>query len=64
MKNWIANNEKEYVNKAIEFSRDSKKLSLIKKTILEKIFNTSSFDTIKFANQFEKEMWKIWKKNI
>ncbi len=63
MKNWIANNEEEYVNKAVEFSKDSKKLSLIKKKILEIIFYTSSFDTIKFANQFEKEMWKIWKKN-
>ena len=62
MKNWIAKNEQEYVNKAIEFSKDFKKLSLIKKKLLDTIFNTSSFNSIKFANQFEKEMWKMWKK--
>ncbi len=60
MKEWIAKDEEDYFNKAIKFSRDLNNLSSVKKSIIKKIFQTSSYNTIKFSNQFEKEMWKMW----
>ena len=63
MKEWIAKTEREYIDKAIKFSKDANKLSLIKEKLLQTASETSSFNASKFAKQFEKEMWKMWKKN-
>ena len=64
MSDWIAKDDDNYIKKAINFSSDLKKLSLTKKKILKTIFNTSSFNTTRFAKEFEKEIWKMWNKYI
>ena len=60
MKNWIANNEKEYVDKAINYSAKFDELAEIRKTLRETALNSPVFDESKFANHFDKMLWNLW----
>ena len=61
MEDWIAKDNEEYISKAIYFSQDIDKLSIIKKNLVKKIPLTSSFNCNIFSIQFKNELWKIWK---
>ena len=60
MSNWIANDDNEYVTKAIEFSANLKKLSKIKKNLRLVALDSSLFNTSLFAEQFNNALWKMW----
>ena len=60
MENWIAEDNEDYVSKAIYFSKDINMLSDIKKKLITKIKSSSSFNSNIFADQFKNELWKIW----
>ena len=60
MSDWIANDENDYVLKAIKFSENIKQLSEIKKSLRNKALKSSLFDATLFAEQFKDAMWKIW----
>ena len=60
MSNWIANDENEYVTKAIEFSTNLKKLSKIKKNLIQVALDSTLFNASLFAEQFNNALWKIW----
>jgi predicted O-linked N-acetylglucosamine transferase (SPINDLY family) len=62
MTKWIAKDDKDYIYKAIKFSKNIPKLSEIRKELIRQAQLTSSFDCNIFADQFEKEIWKIWNK--
>ena len=64
MTEWIAEDDKDYIYKATKFSKNISKLSKIRKELIRKTQLTSSFDCNIFADQFEKELWKIWYKYI
>ena len=52
MEDWIAENEKDYIHKAIKFSEDKKKLIKLKKYLRNLSLKTSLFDSAKFADDF------------
>ena len=64
MSDWIANDENEYVAKAIQFSKNLKQLSEIKKKLRQTSYNSPLFNSSLFAEQFKDNIWQIWKKYI
>jgi predicted O-linked N-acetylglucosamine transferase (SPINDLY family) len=59
MEDWIAENEDDYVNKAVLFSKDIKKLEIIKKKLIQYSRSTNLFNMNKFAKEFIERMTKI-----
>jgi predicted O-linked N-acetylglucosamine transferase (SPINDLY family) len=51
--NWIANDEKDYINKAITYSSNLKYLSELKNTLRISLLKTPLFDTKRFVKNFE-----------
>ena len=62
MSDWIADNENEYIVKAIEFSKNFEKLSEIKKSILQNTSKSPLFNDSLFAEQFKNLILQIWRK--
>ena len=60
MSDWIANDENEYVTKAIKFSANLKQLSEIKKNLRKVALNSPLFNASLFAEQFQDAVWKMW----
>ena len=60
MSNWIANDENEYVTKAIEFSANLKNLSKIKNNLRQVSHDSTLFNASLFAEQFNNALWKMW----
>ena len=52
MEEWIAENEDDYVNKAVLFCKDIKKLEIIKKKLIQHSRSTNLFNMNKFAKEF------------
>ena len=61
MSDWIANDENEYVAKAIKFSANLEQLSEIKKNLRKITLNSPLFNASLFAEQFKDAVWKMWK---
>jgi len=61
MEDWIAENEKDYIHKAIKFSKDKKKLIEIKKDLRNLSLKSSLFDSAKFAEDFYEMLLDIKK---
>ena len=60
MSDWIANDEDEYLAKAIKFSSNIKELSNIRKNLREKTLILPTFNSNLFADGFNEALWKIW----
>ena len=56
-------NNNDYISKAIKFSSNIKELSNIRKNLRNKALNSPIFDCKIFADDFDKLLWGIWKKN-
>ena len=61
MSDWIANNEKDFILKAVDVCSDYKKLSDLRANLRHKALNSPLFDTKKFAENFHEALWKMWK---
>ena len=64
MEDWIANNEKDYYIKILKLTSDFNKLSQTREHLINKVNNSTLFDSFLFASNFDKILWKIWKKFI
>ena len=62
MYEWIANDEKEYYFKILELTSDFNKLSQTREHLINKVNDSTLFDSFLFASNFDKILWKIWKK--
>ena len=60
MSDWIAEDNKNYITKAVKFSSNLKELSDIRKNLRNKALKSAIFDSESFADNFEKMLWKIW----
>ena len=60
MSDWIAKDENEYLAKAIKFASDVNELAKIRKNLRKKTLKLPSFNTVLFAEEFNKAIWKIW----
>ena len=61
MQNWIARDYEEYISKAIKFSSDLNGLKKIRSTLRETALKSPVFDAVKFADNFSKMLWGMWK---
>lgn len=57
---WIATNEVDYVNKALQFSNDLPKLAKLRAGLREQVRASSLFDAPRFARHFETALWGMW----
>ena len=62
LQEWIANNEQEYIDKAISFSSDIKKLNKIRKGLRKKVLSSPLFDTARFSSNLENALTQLWQK--
>ena len=60
---WIAENESEYLSKAINFSSDINLLSKIRKNLRKNLLQSPVCDAPRFAENFSKILWNLWKKH-
>ena len=62
MHDWIAEDSKEYVSKAIKFSSDINQLSKIRMNLRQTFLQSPVCDAPRFAEHFSKMLWDMWKK--
>ena len=62
MEDWIANNKKDYFIKILKLTSDFNKLSQTREHLINKVNDSTLFDSSLFANNFNKMLWKIWEK--
>ena len=60
MSDWIANDENEYVTKAIEYSRNLERLSEIKRNLRQTAVESPLFNSTLFAKQLNNAFWEMW----
>lgn len=60
MSDWVANDENEYVKKAIKFSTDLELLTEINKNLRRKALKSPLFNSTLFAEQLNSAFWKMW----
>ena len=64
MHEWIAEDPKEYVSKAIKFSSDINQLSKIRMNLRKIALQSPVFDAPRFAEHFSMMVWDMWRKFI
>ena len=57
LSDWIAENNDDYIAKAVEFSSDLSALEMLRQSLRENLLKTPLFDLQKFANNFEKALF-------
>ena len=60
MSDWIANDENEYIKKAIEFSKNLELLSKFNKNLRQTALKSPLFNSVLFAKQLNKAFWEMW----
>ena len=60
MDEWVADNLKEYVSKAIKFSSNFKYLSDVRLNLREKALKSPVFNSQRFSEHFSKLLWDMW----
>jgi predicted O-linked N-acetylglucosamine transferase (SPINDLY family) len=63
-KNWIANTTDEYINLAVEYSKDFKKLDINRTYLRDNSRNSEIFNSKNFANDFSNILRKVWIKFV
>ena len=64
MPDWVADNENEYVKKAIKFSSNLQFLIEINKNLRQKAIKSPLFNSPLFAKQLNNAFWEMWNKYI
>lgn len=59
LSDWIAEDNEDYIAKAIEFSSDLSALEMLRQSLRENLLKTPLFDLPRFANNFEKALWEM-----
>jgi len=60
MEDWIAENEEEYISKAVKFSTNIKHLSEIRNNLRQTALNSPVFDSLRFSDHLSSMLWRIW----
>ena len=58
---WIADDNDDYISKAINFSSKLNELANLRKTLRNQVLLSPLFDKIKFSRYFENALWGMWK---
>jgi predicted O-linked N-acetylglucosamine transferase (SPINDLY family) len=59
LSDWIAEDNEDYIAKAIEFSSDLSALEMLRQSLRENLLKTPLFALPRFANNFEKALWEM-----
>ena len=59
LSDWIADDNDNYIAKAVEFSSDLSALEMLRQSLRENLLKTPLFDLPRFANHFEKALWEM-----
>jgi protein O-GlcNAc transferase len=60
LRDWIAHDLEQYIEKAVGFASDTAGLSKLRAGLREKVLKSPLFDAKRFARNFEKALWKMW----
>lgn len=60
MPDWVANDENEYVKKAIKFSTNLELLTEINKSLRQVALESPLFNSTLFAKQLNNAFWEMW----
>ena len=60
LKDWVASDVNDYVNKALQFASDIDGLTHLRSTLRERVLRSPLFDTPRFANNFGEALWGMW----
>jgi predicted O-linked N-acetylglucosamine transferase (SPINDLY family) len=60
MSEWVAQDEKDYFDKAIKFASNIDELNFIRKNLRQKTLSLPSYNTSVFSEDFNKLIWKTW----
>jgi protein O-GlcNAc transferase len=60
LSDWIAQNEADYIAKAVAFSSDLERLSTLRAGLREQVRMSPLFDAPRFARGFEEALWGMW----
>ena len=60
LKEWIANNEAEYIAKAVALAHDPSRLATLRAGLREQVRTSPLFDAQRFARHFEDALWEMW----
>lgn len=61
---WIAENDADYIAKAVFFSSNITNLSQLRMSLRPKVLTSPLCDAPRFARQFEKALWKMWQNQL
>ena len=64
MSDWVANDENEYVKKAIKFSANLELLTKINKSLRQVALESPLFNSALFAKQLNNAFWEMWNNYI
>jgi protein O-GlcNAc transferase len=64
MNEFIARDEKDYFDKAVELQKNLKKLELLRRSLREKALNSPLFDVNKFTIDFTSILKRVWNNHI
>lgn len=64
LQDWIAQDEEEYITKAIQHSANIALLSALRENLRTQILETALFDASRFAKQFEGAMFGMWEQTL
>jgi len=64
LQDWIAQDEEEYIAKAIQHGANIDLLSALRENLRAKILETALFDASRFSKQFEDAMFGMWEKKL
>ena len=59
LSNWIAEDNDDYIAKAVEFSSDLSALEMLRQSLRENLLKTPLFDLPRFADNFEKALFRM-----
>ncbi len=63
LKDWIAEDNKDFINIAIEKTANEKNLSSLRTALRDKLLKSPICDAPRLANHFDKMLWEMWKEN-
>lgn len=60
LSDWVTENQAQYLEKAVQFSRDFKQLSQLREKLRAQVLASPLFDGKRFAANLEAALWNIW----
>jgi len=61
---WIAEDEEEYVAKAVLFASDLDKLAILRTGLRSQVLASPLFDAPRFARNIENALWAMWNQDV